>query len=162
MTSNQHQILGRVKEFYSSFYGDTVDQIAFDNVEKIDMPTVLPDEVKSAIQNLKNGKERGQDEIAGKILKSYGNETHRDLAYLFTQCLKQKDIQTSWKDAKVILLHKKKKQEDLKNYRPISILSVINKLLTRIIARRLETILDPSQPKEQAGFRSRYSTMYNI
>ena len=61
-----------------------------------------------------------------------------------------------------MLLHKKAKRENLKNYRSINILSVIYRLLTKIVARRLETILDSAQPKEQVGFRSRYSTMDNI
>ena len=110
---------------------------------------MLPNEVRSAIQNLINGKAARQDEISGEILKSCGSETHKALAYLFTQCLKHRDIPSSWKDAKVILLHKKGNQEDFKKYRPISILSVIDKLLTRIIVRRFETTLDYAQRKEQ-------------
>ena len=124
-TSNKHEVLERVKEFYSSLYGDTADQIALENVEETNAPAVFPDELRSVTQNLKNGKAACQDEIAGEILKSCGSETDKALAYLFTQCLKHRDIPSSWKDAKVILLHQKGNQEDMKNYRPISILSVI-------------------------------------
>ena len=59
-------------------------------------------------------------------------------------------------------MHKKGNQEDLKNYGPISLLSVIYKLLTKIITKRLETTLDHAQPIEQAGFRRGYSTIDNI
>ena len=58
-------------------------------------------------------------------------------------------------------MHKKGDQEDLKNYGPISLLSIIYKLLTKI-TKRLETTLDRAQPIEQAGFRRGYSTIDNI
>ena len=66
------------------------------------------------------------------------------------------------KDANIILLFKKGDKDDLKNYRPISLLSIIYKLFTQILVKRLETILNTAQPIEQAGFRSGYSTMDNI
>ena len=45
---------------------------------------------------------------------------------------------------------------------PISLLSVIYKLFTRILVKLLETAFDAAQPTEQTGFRSVYSTMDNI
>ena len=58
-TSNQHEILERVKEFYLSLYGDTAEQVVLDNAEKAYVFTVLQNEVKRAVQNLKNGKAPG-------------------------------------------------------------------------------------------------------
>jgi len=62
----------------------------------------------------------------------------------------------------VILLHKKGDKEDIRNYRPISLLPVMYKIYTRILTNRLESDLDRRQPKKQAGFRSGYSTMDHI
>ena len=163
MTSNQQEILERVKEFYSTLYTDSVEQITNDSIETTDGPPyMLLDEVRQAIQNLKNGKAAGPDGITGEIVRLCGTETYKALADLFTRCLKQKKIPTTWIDAKVIILHKKGEHENLKNYRPISLLSLIYKAFTKIIVKRLETTLDYTQPKEQAGFRSGYSTMDNI
>ena len=69
------------------------------------MPAVLPNEVRNIIQNLKNGKAAGEDGIVGEILKSCDSKTHRALTYL-PNARSKKDIPTSSKDAKVILLHK--------------------------------------------------------
>lgn len=57
------------------------------------------------------------------------------------------------------LLHKKGEREDISNYRPISLLSVLYKVFIRILADRFKRSLDEAQPREQAGFRAGYSTM---
>ena len=43
--------------------------------------------------------------------------------------------------------------EDPKSYRPISLLCVPYKILERLIYARVEPLIDPLLPKEQAGFR---------
>lgn len=53
-------------------------------------------------------------------------------------------------------MHKKGDITDQKNYRPISLLSHIYKLFTKIITKRLTNRLDNYQPREQASFRRRY------
>ena len=62
----------------------------------------------------------------------------------------------------MVLLHKKGDKTNLKNYRPISLLSVVYKLFTKVIANRIAKTLNSNQPREQAGFRSGFSTTDHI
>jgi len=55
-------------------------------------------------------------------------------------------------------MHKKGDITNLKNYRPISLLSHLYKLFMRIITKRITNKLDFYQPREQAGFRSGFGT----
>ena len=71
-------------------------------------------------------------------------------------------VPKSWHRAIVMLLHKKGDQKDLANYRPISLLSALYKLFTKIITNRISRQLDENQPREQAGFRSGFSTMDHL
>ncbi|TKR57766.1 hypothetical protein L596_030422 [Steinernema carpocapsae] len=51
---------------------------------------------------------------------------------------------------------------DLKNYRPISLLPTIYKVLSRVISARIDRTLDEAQPIEQAGFRKNCSTAEHL
>ena len=82
---------------------------------------------------------------------------YQNIARLFTNCLSTRKIPQNWNNA-IIILHKKGDIEDINNYRPISLLSHMSKLFTKVIKNRIEKQLDINQPREQAGFRSGYST----
>ena len=51
---------------------------------------------------------------------------------------------------------------DPKSYRPISLLCVPYKILERLIYARVEPLIDPLLPKEQAGFRRGKSTVNQV
>ena len=51
---------------------------------------------------------------------------------------------------------------DPKNYRPISLLCVPYKILEKLIYARVEPLIDPLFPKEQAGFRNGKSTIHQV
>ena len=59
---------------------------------------------------------------------------------------------------KIVILFKKGDPEDIKNYRPISLLSHSYKIFTRLLQTRNERTLDEDQPSEQAGFQKGCST----
>ena len=53
----------------------------------------------------------------------------------------------------------RKPVRDPKSYRPISLLCVLDKIFERLIYARVEPIVDPLLPREQAGLRRRRSTV---
>ena len=55
-------------------------------------------------------------------------------------------------------LHKKRKIKNLKNYCPMTLLSVAYKLFSKIIANKIANTLIARQHREQAGCTSRFST----
>jgi hypothetical protein len=65
----------------------------------------------------------------------------------------------SWKIAKVTPLHKKDTKDDPNNYRPISILPILSKLLERHVANHLFEFLTSHDliAKRQSGFRPKHS-----
>ena len=56
-----------------------------------------------------------------------------------------------------MIIFKNGNKKDLKNYRPICLLSSIYKVLTKVLTKRPEKTLGENQPREQAGFKSGYS-----
>ena len=77
---------------------------------------------------------------------------------IFNNILKTKQIPDCWHETKIVILFKKGDLKDIKNYRPISLLSHSYKIFTRLLQTRIERALDENQPREQAGFRKGYAT----
>ncbi|GMT28689.1 hypothetical protein PFISCL1PPCAC_19986 [Pristionchus fissidentatus] len=65
-------------------------------------------------------------------------------------------------EAVVSLLHKKGDPSNIGNFRPISLLTVTLKSITRVILKRVETSLDDSESLTQTGFRKGFSTLDNL
>ncbi|KAK6734461.1 hypothetical protein RB195_017942 [Necator americanus] len=79
-----------------------------------------------------------------------------------TSYLQKERIPDQWKTSRTVLIHKKGDREDLRNYRPICLLSVLYKVFTKIILTRISRTLDEAQPQEQAGFRQGFSCLDHI
>ena len=64
-----------------------------------------------------------------------------------------------WKHAKVVPLHKKKSQDDVNNYRPISILPIAPKILEKHVSVHWYKYLSSHNllNKRQSGFRTNHS-----
>ena len=108
---------------------------------------------------MKNGTATGHDHINIETLKAGEDTISKTLAKLYPKCLSDRLIHTAWK---MIITFRNGNQKDIKNYRPICLLSNIYKVLTKVLTKRLEKIFDENLPWEQAGFRSRYSTTDHI
>uniref|UniRef100_A0A7I4Y7G6 Reverse transcriptase domain-containing protein n=1 Tax=Haemonchus contortus TaxID=6289 RepID=A0A7I4Y7G6_HAECO len=125
-------------------------------------PTILKSEVANAIRSMKKGTAPGLDNIPADLLRSGNTALHTLLAEHFNHYLKLKRIPEQWKESKTIFLFKKGHREDISNYRPISLLSVVYESFTKILLNRMECTLDEYQPIEQTGFRKNFSCMDNI
>ena len=161
ITSDRSELLEICADFYQELYGSTKKQPK-DHIDissrKSDIPPILQREVEEAVNSMKDNKAPGNDEITSDIIKQGGEETITQLLKLFNQILEKQQIPTTWKEAKIILLYKKGDKADVKNYRPISLLSHLYKIFTKVIQNRIKDRLDSNQPREQAGFRAGFST----
>ena len=93
-------------------------------------------------------------------LKAGGQLLQKAIAERFTLYLKTAAIPKAWSTSKTVLLKKKGDSEDLGNYRPITLLSQLYKLFTRLLLQRISHQLEFS--REQAGFKAGYSTQDHI
>ena len=112
---------------------------------------------------MKNGKEAGKDQVNIETLKAGDETIATQLAKLYTKCITERRIPKTWKEANMVMIcFKKGNRKYINNYRPIWLLSHMYKLFTKIITTRLEKKLAENQPREQAGFRSKYSATDHI
>ena len=154
----QDKIMARIQEFCAEFYDS--DQAVTIQTDPEEVPPIMAWEVGVTLRKMKNGKEAGKDQVNIATLKAGEETIAKHLAKLYTKCITERRIPKTCKEANMVIFFKKGK--DIKNYTPICLLSNMYKLFTKIITTRLEKKLDENQPKEQAGFRSKYSTTDNI
>ena len=113
----------------------------------------------AAVRHLKSGKAQGPDHIAPEFIINCGTLMLNWLREFFSQCMHSLRLPKLWRRADIIaVLKPNKSADDAKNYRPISLLCVPLKLLERLLLSRLDPVIDPQLPPEQAGFRHGRST----
>ena len=161
ITTNREEILKICANFYKSLYTQTVPT-AESTMKSIpdteEIPEFTEEEVERAVKRMKRHKAQGVDGITSDIIKLGGPMVLTYLTSIFNNILRTKQIPDSWHEAKIVILFKKGDPKDIKNYRPISLLSHSYKIFTRLLQTRIERTLDENQPREQAGFRKGYST----
>ena len=98
---------------------------------------VTCDEVESVLKALPIGKATGPDGINNCILRELAHELSPPLCSLFNQSLILGIVPDIWKEAHVCPIPKGGDRTAVSNYRPISLLSNINKVLERIVFKHL-------------------------
>ena len=104
----------------------------FDGVELSDI-VVTSDDVESVLKALPICKASGPDRINNCILREMAQELSSPLCSLFNQSLSLGIVPDIWKEAHVCPIPKGGDKTAVSNYRPISLLSNINKVLERIV-----------------------------
>ena len=85
--------------------------------------------VLKLLKGIKEHKATGPDEIPGKLLKLCAEDLVDSLTFLFQASLDQGTIPDDWKKAKIVPVFKKGDKGKAENYRPISLTSIICKML---------------------------------
>lgn len=121
-------------------------------------------EVLKIIMNMKSSYTAGVDDICSKIVKSFAIEILDPLVYCINLSLSHGVVPKMTKIAKVIPIYNSGDQNNLQNYRPISILPTFSKVLERVVYNRLSGYLDKMNIliPSQYGFRKKSSTCLAI
>ena len=116
------------------------------------------------LKKLKSNKSAGPDGISGILLKEVVNEISKPLHIIFSQSLAEGTIPRDWKEANVIPIFKKGSRQNCGNYRPVSLTSVICKVMESIVRDKLTEHLEKNNliNTTQHGFRPGRSCLTNL
>ena len=151
------------KYFYSTFMNAPKTPLdAFtppdEGMPVLDSLALCEDEVYKVLLNLDPSKAPGP----AIVLKTCARELTPCLCDLFNLSLAEGKLPTEWKDAFVVPVHKKGMKEDVTNYRPISLLYVVSKVLERCIFKHFKEFLCPLFDNAQHGFLQGRSTVTQL
>jgi len=119
-------------------------------------------EIRKAIQQLRNGKAAGPDNIPAEALKADLTTMVEMLYPLFKQIWEEEEVPADWKEGYLIKLPKKGDLSNCANYRGITLLSVPGKVFNRVLLERMKGQVDTLLRDQQAGFRKNRSCVDQI
>ena len=117
---------------------------------QIDTPTII-----KLLGMVKETKSQGPDDIHPKFIKETSKELAKPVSIVFRRSLDEGKLPEIWKIANVTPIHKKGPKHQVGNYRPISLTSILCKILERIIRDCLVDHMETNNlfTTHQHGFR---------
>ena len=171
--TNPYDITNTFNNYFASIAETTKKSIKYTHKHFSDFlsnesnSTIFPqptdkEEIANIISSLNSSKASGPNSIPYRILFLLKNEISKQLADLFNLSFMTGVFPSVLKTAKVVPVFKKDSKLDYSNYRPISLLSNIEKILEKLMYKRLYTFLDNKNIiyDLQFGFRQQYSTSH--
>ena len=119
------------------------------------------EEVAQLLQSIDVSKSNGPDKISGRMLKATALSIAPSITKLFNLSIKLGCVPQTWKLSNVVPIPKSGNRTSPTNYRPISLLSVLSKVLERHIYNQIAAHLETHHPLSnfQWGFRPGRSTV---
>ena len=99
-------------------------------------------EVEKLIKDLPNKESYGHDMISNTLLKSFGNSISLPLTIIFNQLISEGIFPDQMKIAEIIPPYKGKGSDQLVNYRPVSLLLTMSKLLEKRVYKHTIRYID--------------------
>ncbi|MCG8066696.1 MAG: hypothetical protein JAY84_02445 [Candidatus Thiodiazotropha taylori] len=123
------------------------------------VPLITSDELKSILKSLDPNKSTGIDGISPKMLKLASDVLLPSLLQISNISIHTGVFPDVLKDARIIPIHKGGPSEDPSNYRPISILPLVSKIIERHVTKHLFAYLNKYKliHETQSGFRKHHS-----
>ena len=123
--------------------------------------SVTTDDIRNAIQSLKNTVSRTPDGLPCLFFKKTITNIVKPLQLIFNQSLLSGKLPEVWKQALVVPIFKKGRRNNPENYRPVSLTSVACRILEKIIHTKINIHLSNNNllSNFQHGFLNKRSTL---
>uniref|UniRef100_A0A8C5D1K3 Reverse transcriptase domain-containing protein n=1 Tax=Gouania willdenowi TaxID=441366 RepID=A0A8C5D1K3_GOUWI len=149
------QIRRRAVGFYSTLYSSEYKEeealmdefcqglplISEETNRQLNQPLQMQ-ELRAALQGMQGRRAPGIDGLSVEFYKAFWEIFARDLLDVFNESLASGSMPMSCRRAVITLLPKKGNLQDIKNWRPVSLLCVDYKLLSKVFASRLGRVME--------------------
>ena len=115
-------------------------------------------EVEAAVQSLKKRKSAGVDNVPAELVQAGGEDVITAFTTICNKIWQTGEWPTPWTQSLVITLPMKGNLQQCQNYRTISLISHPDKVILKIILKRLRPHAEKIIAEEQAGFGAGRST----
>ena len=156
-------LVGKLPNITGCFAGNFVYKYYQDNgaeQNSFKFSQVEEEDILKSSLSLNVSKATGLDGLSARFLKDGANQISSAIAHIINLSLYSGRIPDDMKTARVVPLYKKNSKSEPENYRPVSILTVMSKILEKNVHKQLENYLRSEilLYDYQSGFRNSYST----
>lgn len=178
LSSDPYKINAGFSEYYQNLYSSesitpkdniktfltalNLPKVTEHQLKDLDLPITI-EEIVGVIKHLPTSKAPGLDGFTSEFYKSFSQELAPLLLNTYNESFNRKILPPSLSEAIItVILKKDKDPSDCKNYRPISLTSYDGKILSKILANRLDRIVTSLIHSDQVGFMRLRSSTDNI
>ena len=164
---NPADIANLLNHYFYSVFKPPDDETSFPNSSDltsdtsectISSITLTPEEVYHVLAAIDENKATGPDKIPAKLLKNCASSIYLSLCDLFNKSLSLGKLPNEWKLSNIVPILKKGPAQEVSNYRPISLLSLVSKVLERCVYNQLVSHISTQLHHLQFGFLRGKST----
>lgn len=113
---------------------------------------ITQEEVKHAIMSWPSNKAPGLDGFCGEFYKTFKNDLLPDITEVLSRAMACQGNLYPLNNSITMLIPKKENASNLKDFRPISLINGIQKIMSKVLATRLQGRIDSILHKAQTGF----------
>ncbi|KAJ0533359.1 putative RNA-directed DNA polymerase [Helianthus annuus] len=128
-----------------------LSQVTIEEAELLVCPFTLS-EVKNAVWECEGDRAPGPDGINFKFIKKFWNALEGDFVRLFQHFFSAEQLNNGCMSSFLALIPKRTDPGGLHEYRPISLIGCINKVVSKVLVNRLKAVIHRLISEEQTGF----------
>lgn len=165
--STNHDIANGFKDYFQSIFratskNDENNSSTMLTSHNLIIAQITDTEYLCSVKKLKSSRTSGPDGIPQYIYKACSDLFRFPLCYIYNRILSTSIFPELWKCSKVTPILKTGDSSNIKNYRPISIISTPAKIFEQILYQRIFYHVKPYLTDSQHGFISGRSTTTNL
>ena len=146
-TSQSHNIDSELQDKFCNVIDSRLSEESQNLLDK----ELNVDELYNSLRYMKNNKSPGPDGITVEFYKAFWKELKDPLLKVYNNSFDIEEMSYTQYLAIIVLLYKKGVRESVKNWRPISLINVDSKLLSKVFATRVKKILPEIIHTDQRG-----------
>ena len=121
-------------------------------------------EVMKVIRQISNKSSTAEDQLSNNVIKLCGPVISPYLSRIYNECITKETFPKAWKVSRIFPIFKSGERSLPQNYRPISLLSAMSKILEKILHSRMIKFVEKHKllSSNQFGFRPKQSCVNAI